>query len=61
MIVNRRDFMKVTGLMGGGIAFVGIREAIGVDPRRESLTRASILPTTFADRPLVTPGAPAVR
>jgi xanthine dehydrogenase YagT iron-sulfur-binding subunit len=41
-MVNRRDFMKVTGLMGGGIAFVGTREAIAVDPERESLTRASI-------------------
>ncbi|TMG98415.1 MAG: 2Fe-2S iron-sulfur cluster binding domain-containing protein [Betaproteobacteria bacterium] len=42
MTVNRREFMKLTGLVGGGVAFAGARDAIAADAEHKALPRVSI-------------------
>src|SRR5205085_7511453 len=42
MTINRREFMKLTGLVGGGVAFVGARDAIAADAEHKALPRVSI-------------------
>src|SRR5437879_4144380 len=42
MSINRRDFIKVTGLVGGGVALTGARDAIAVDAAQKTLPRVSM-------------------
>jgi len=42
MTINRREFMKFTGLVGGGVAFAGARDAIAAEAEHEALPRVSI-------------------
>ena len=42
MTINRREFMKLTGLVGGGVAFAGARDAIAAEAEHEALPRVSI-------------------
>jgi xanthine dehydrogenase YagT iron-sulfur-binding subunit len=42
MTINRREFMKFTGLVGGGVAFPGARDAIAADAEHKALPRVSI-------------------
>ena len=42
MTINRREFMKLTGLVGGGVAFAGARDAIAADAEHKALPRVSI-------------------
>ena len=42
MTINRREFMKFTGLVGGGVAFPGARDAIAADVEQKALPRVSI-------------------
>ena len=42
MTINRREFMKFTGLVGGGVAFAGARDAIAADAEHKALPRTSI-------------------
>ena len=42
MTINRREFMKLTGLVGGGVAFAGARDAIAAEAEHKALPRASI-------------------
>ena len=42
MTINRREFMKLTGLAAGGVAVAGARDAIGADAEHKALPRASI-------------------
>jgi xanthine dehydrogenase YagT iron-sulfur-binding subunit len=42
MSINRRDFIKVTGLVGGGVAFTGARDAIAADAAQKPLPRVSM-------------------
>src|SRR5437667_10245825 len=42
MSINRRDFIKVTGLVGGGVAFTGTRDAIAADAAQKPLPRVSM-------------------
>jgi xanthine dehydrogenase YagT iron-sulfur-binding subunit len=42
MTINRREFIKLTGLVGGGVAFAGARDAIAADAERKALPRVSI-------------------
>src|SRR6266567_5924903 len=41
MSINRRDFIKVTGLVGGGVALTGARDAIAADAAQKTLPRVS--------------------
>jgi xanthine dehydrogenase YagT iron-sulfur-binding subunit len=41
MSINRRDFIKVTGLVGGGVALTGARDAIAADAAQQKLPRVS--------------------
>ena len=46
MTINRREFMKFTGLVGGGVAFPGARDAVVVNEQARSLVvepRATLL------------------
>ena len=42
MTLDRRDFLKVTGLVGGGLAFTGARDAVAADAAEESKARVSM-------------------
>jgi xanthine dehydrogenase YagT iron-sulfur-binding subunit len=42
MTINRREFMKFTGLVGGGVALTGARDAIAADAAQKTLPRVSI-------------------
>jgi len=42
MTINRREFMKLTGLIGGGVAFACGRDAIAADAEHKVLPRVSI-------------------
>src|ERR1700741_3820649 len=42
MTINRREFMKLTGFVGGGVAFAGARDAIAADAEHKALPRVSI-------------------
>jgi xanthine dehydrogenase YagT iron-sulfur-binding subunit len=42
MTINRREFMKLTGLVGGCVAFAGARDAIAADAEHKALLRVSI-------------------
>jgi xanthine dehydrogenase YagT iron-sulfur-binding subunit len=42
MTINRREFMKFTGLVGGGVAFASARDAIAADAEHKALPRVSI-------------------
>jgi len=42
MTINRREFMKLTGLVGGGVAFAGARDAIAAEAEHKALPRVSI-------------------
>ena len=42
MTINRREFMKLTGLVGGGVAFAGARDAIAAEAEHKALPRISI-------------------
>jgi xanthine dehydrogenase YagT iron-sulfur-binding subunit len=42
MTLNRRNFLKVTGLVGGGLAFTGARDAVATDASEESRARVSM-------------------
>ncbi len=42
MTINRREFMKLTGLAAGGVAVAGARDAIGTDAEQKVLPRVSI-------------------
>ena len=43
MTINRREFMKLTGLVGGGVAFAGARDAIAAEAEHKALPRVSIM------------------
>jgi xanthine dehydrogenase YagT iron-sulfur-binding subunit len=42
MTINRREFMKLTGLAAGGVALAGARDAIAADVEQKALPRVSI-------------------
>ena len=42
MTINRREFMKLTSLVGGGVAFAGARDAIAAEAEHKALPRVSI-------------------
>ena len=42
MTINRREFMKLTGLVGGSVAFAGARDAIAAEAEHKALPRVSI-------------------
>ena len=42
MTINRREFMKLTGFVGGGVAFAGARDAIAADAEHKALPHVSI-------------------
>jgi xanthine dehydrogenase YagT iron-sulfur-binding subunit len=42
MTINRREFMKLTGLAAGGVALAGARDAIAGDAEQKALPRVSI-------------------
>ena len=42
MTINRREFMKFTGLAAGGVALAGARDAIAADAEQKALPRVSI-------------------
>ena len=42
MTINRREFMKFTGLVGGGVALADARDAIAADAEHKALPRVSI-------------------
>src|SRR5580704_1905512 len=42
MTLNRRNFLKVTGLVGGGLAFTSARDAVAADAAEELRARVSM-------------------
>ena len=42
MAINRREFMKLTGLVGAGVAFEDIRDATAADAEPKTFPRVSI-------------------